>query len=161
MDIDVVRLRPDDWRQYRTVRLEALRDAPVAFGSTLAKEQQFDEATWRSRLETGAVFVARTPDSDETEPAGLIGVFHDADGYQLVSMWVRPTARGRKVAEPLVRAVIDWVADVGGDSVSLWVTEPNDAARRLYERCGFSYTGKQAPLPSDPTGTEFRMVRFV
>lgn len=163
MSIEVVRLREDEWRSYRAIRLEALRESPAAFGSTLAEEQSFDESTWRRRLRESATFVARVSGQATANPVGLVAVFRDPEEgtHELVSMWVRPAARGNKVADALVRAVLDEAGDLGADTVHLWVTEPNTAARRLYERCGFSYTGRQTPLPSDPSLTELRMVRSV
>jgi GNAT superfamily N-acetyltransferase len=160
MGLDVVRLKPDEWETYRAIRLAALRDAPSAFGSTLAEAERQTEATWRGRLETSPIFVARLPELDGVD-AGLIGAYleRETETYELVSMWVRPEARGRGVSDALVQTVLDWVADAGADQVHLWVTESNQPARRLYERCGFSYTGERAPLPSDPTLSELGMVR--
>lgn len=160
--VDVVRLWPDDWERCRAIRLDALREAPYAFGSTFAREEAFEESDWRARLaRSGAVtFVARLPELDGTD-AGMTGTFFDEDNktYELVAVWVRPEARGHGVADALVSATLDWIADAGGDSVHLWVTETNQPARRLYERRGFSYTGERAALPSDPTLTELGMVR--
>ena len=163
MSVEVVRLREDEWQSYRAIRLDALQDSPAAIGSTLAEEQAFRESTWRRRLAESATFVARVGGQDTTKPVGLVLFFRDPEEatYELVSMWVRPAARGSKVADALVRAVIGEVADIGADAVHLWVTEPNTAARRLYERRGFSYTGRQIPLPSNPSLTELLMVRYV
>ena len=41
----------------------------------------------------------------------------------------------------------------------LWVTETNDPARALYERCGFAATGERQPLPSHPQHAEIAMAR--
>ena len=77
----------------------------------------------------------------------------------LVSMYVRPRARGRGVGEALVAAVIGWARDQNAAEVHLWVTEANAPARALYERCGFALTGEQQPLPSDPSLGEVAMSR--
>jgi hypothetical protein len=39
------------------------------------------------------------------------------------------------------------------------LTETNKHARMLYERCGFSPTGKRQPLPSNPNLREVGMTR--
>ena len=80
---------------------------------------------------------------------------------ELVSMWVRPQARGRQVGSALVEAVMAYARARPVARVHLWVTETNKAARRLYERCGFTPTGERQPLPSDPALMELAMVREV
>jgi len=43
----VERITGDDWEHLRAVRLGALADSPSAFGSSLEREQQYDEERWR------------------------------------------------------------------------------------------------------------------
>jgi ribosomal protein S18 acetylase RimI-like enzyme len=149
---------PDDWETLRGVRLAALREAPSAFGSTYAREAAFTEERWRGRIsERHVTYFGYLPDAPE--PAGLIGVYVAGELADVVSMWVRPAARGRGVGEALISAAADWSRARGHDDVFLWVTESNTAARKLYERCGFTLTGQEQPLPSDPTLTEVRMRR--
>ena len=87
-----------------------------------------------------------------------------AGGYQsvpgtieLISMFVRPQARGGGVGEALIDTVSDWARERRATSVHLWVTETNKAARLLYKRCGFSVTGERQPLPSNPNASEVGM----
>ncbi len=54
----VRRLEPEDAALYRTIRLQALTDAPEAFGSTLEAEERFDLETFAHRLRTNAVWGA-------------------------------------------------------------------------------------------------------
>ena len=92
--------------------------------------------------------------------AGLIGGYpEDPQTVELVSMYVRPRARGRGVGDALVATVLGWASKRNAATVHLWVTETNAAARALYERCGFALTGERQPLPSDPTVGEVAMSR--
>lgn len=45
----VRRIRPYEWHLLRALRLHALADAPMAFGSTLFEEEAFPESVWRER----------------------------------------------------------------------------------------------------------------
>jgi GNAT superfamily N-acetyltransferase len=149
-----------DWRALRDIRLEALREAPDAFGSTFAREAAFGEADWQRRISSGGNFLGYLPEASASEPAGLIGGYHeDPDAVELVSMYVRPLARGRGMGEALIATVIDWATARNAASVHLWVTETNKPARLLYERCGFSLTGERQPLPSNPSLGEVGMAR--
>lgn len=141
----------DDWQALCGIRLEALRDAPTAFASTYEREALRGEAHWRDRIARGGTFLAYIPEVSASEPAGLIGGYQeDPVTVELVSMYVRPRARGCGVGEALVATVIDWAGKRNAASVHLWVTETNTHARALYERCGFALTGERQPLPSDP-----------
>jgi GNAT superfamily N-acetyltransferase len=148
----------DDWQALRDIRLEALRDAPTAFGSTYEREALRGEQRWRGWAARGGTFLAYVPEVSASEPAGLIGGYQeDPVTVELVSMYVRPRARGRGVGEALVATVINWAGARNATSVHLWVTETNSHARTLYERCGFALTGERQPLPSDPSIGEVAM----
>jgi GNAT superfamily N-acetyltransferase len=150
----------DDWQGLRDIRLMALQDAPEAFGSTYAEQAVLGEADWRQRIARGGTFLAYVPEVNASEPAGLVGGYAAShDTVELISMFVRPQARGRGVGEALVAAVIDWARARNATSVHLWVTETNKHARLLYERCGFSLTDERQPLPSNPDLGEVGMTR--
>lgn len=151
----------DDWQALRDIRLEALRDAPTAFWSTYEQEAPRGEEHWRDRSSRGGTFLAFLTEATEAaEPVGLIGAYQaDAKTVELVSMYVRPVARGRGVGEALVATVIDWASRRNAASVHLWATETNAPARALYERCGFTLTGERQQMPFDPSLGEVAMSR--
>jgi ribosomal protein S18 acetylase RimI-like enzyme len=141
---------PDDWRDFRDVRLRALKDAPSAFGSSHERELAFGEDDWRLRL-TGLAFLAYAA-RDAELPVGIVGGFSPRDGtIALVAMWIDPAHRGSGLGDQLVSALVDAARGQGAAEVELRVTEGNVAAAKLYERCGFQYTGEREPLESDPT----------
>jgi ribosomal protein S18 acetylase RimI-like enzyme len=154
----------DDWELLRDVRLAALSDAPNAFASTYAREAAFTQEKWRGRIGGRSVtfFAQDEPGNGapaDRVPAGLAGVYVEDGAADLVSMWVRPSARGLGVGEALVEAAAAWARARDFGALFLWVTESNEPARRLYERCGFSPTGESQPLPSNPVLTEIQMSR--
>lgn len=150
-----------DWQMLKDVRLAALREAPYAFGSTYAREAAFGQEQWLDRLSSRSVtFFAFAEPLAASEPAGLAGVYEEEDGTaEVVSMWVRPAARGLGVGQALVESAAGWAKARVHETLYLWVTESNSAARKLYERCGFTPTGERQPLPSDPSLDEIRMRR--
>lgn len=152
---EVRRLAADDWAELRDARLEALADAPYAFQSTLAREQQFTEQTWRDRASSASTFAAWDGDAI----VGLATGIDQGGDWHLVGMWVSPKLRGPGVAGRLVSAVCGLAPQSGATSVTLWVTEENARARAFYRRLGFVPTGnRQLVWPEDPDRWEEELV---
>jgi GNAT superfamily N-acetyltransferase len=152
--LDLARLTPDAWREYRAVRLAALAEAPDAFGSTLADARQRRAADWRASLAQRVQFVVR----DRGTTVGTVGGLVE-DGPELVSLWVHPAWRGQGAGDVLVQAVLEWAGQEGHTQVRLWVTADNRPAERLYARHGFVRTGESQPVTADnPRRREVAMV---
>lgn len=147
-DIVIERLGPADHDRARVVRLRALGDAPDAFWTTLAEEEQRPPALWRERLAAAdsATFVAHRGGVDVGLVVGAPHRGQEGDAG-LFSMWVAPEARRAGVADALVSAVIAWARDGGYRTLRLEVSDANEAAVRLYERRGFAATGHGGSFP--------------
>jgi ribosomal protein S18 acetylase RimI-like enzyme len=152
----VRRVTENDWSDLRAVRLAALVDSPAAFGSTLEREQAYDEADWRSWLSTAVVFIGFTQDGPVGMVAGIEG--ETAHERHLVAMWVDPEHRGHGLGSSLVDQVVQWAREQGARRLVLWVADGNDAALHLYRRHGFAESGKSKPLPSNPTINEEQLL---
>jgi ribosomal protein S18 acetylase RimI-like enzyme len=150
--VHVRRFTPDEWRLFRDLRLRALEDAPSAFGSSHAREAGFGEDVWRERTTRMACAEIGTT------PAGIVGAgLPDAQGVEVVSMWVAPEFRRRGVGAALLAWVLDVARADGRRWVGLYYADGNDDARRLYEHHGFVVTGERKPLPSRPGAEQHRM----
>jgi ribosomal protein S18 acetylase RimI-like enzyme len=140
--IDTRAIGADDWRLWRDLRLEALREAPSAFGSTLADWQgeRDTEARWRARLTTVPFNVVAYLGG---KAAGIAsGVAVDENGTsELISMWVAPFARGQGVGGALIAEVVRWARGQHAAKLTLAVVKTNEHARSLYRRLGFVDTG--------------------
>jgi ribosomal protein S18 acetylase RimI-like enzyme len=64
----------------------------------------------------------------------------------LFAMWVAPEARRAGIGRGLVEHVVGWARSKGFPVLRLMVTQTNEGAMRLYERCGFADEGVRLPL---------------
>jgi ribosomal protein S18 acetylase RimI-like enzyme len=145
---DVRRAVAGDEAALRDVRLQALRDAPDAFGSTLERELARTTEDWRRWMTPGATFILY----DFETPRGLVAGARredDSSVVQLMAMWVDPALRGTGAADALVSALVAWAVADGAREVRLRVVKDNDRARRLYERHAFCVTGPEILRPRD------------
>lgn len=163
MAVSVRRIRPDEGPAFRAIRLQAMRDSPQAFGSTLTETQARPDAYWEGRARSGAearenvLFVAEDVDRWVGIVAGFIDDATATRSVALVSLWVHPAYRGQGVGRQLVGQIVAWAREREARRVVLWVTQGNDAATSLYQRCGFRATGNSQPLPSHPDLLEQEM----
>ena len=137
---EIADLGADDWRELKTIRLEALQCEPAAFSSTYADWAARPEQDWRRRLELpGRVtLVARSGG----RPIGMAGAILGADGDRhaamVVGMYVNAGFRRQGVGRALLRALLAEIAahpEIG--TIRLWVTPSQYAARGLYASLGF------------------------
>jgi GNAT superfamily N-acetyltransferase len=161
--MNVRRIKTDEGPRLRAIRLNALADAPSAFGSSLEEEQALPSEHWTryaqeaATSETMAIFVAE----EDEHWFGLVRGFVHKDYSEivrLVSLWVDPSRWRLGVGAMLVETVIDWARGRGAKCVQLWVTETNQAARSLYTRKRFMDTAHTKLLPSNPSLREVLMV---
>jgi len=153
-----------DWREVRTLRLEMLRDTPLAYLESLADALHVQEFEWRLRArrgqaKNGTSLVAITADGAWVGAMG--GWIPDrTEGPILVGVYVAPTHRGRQanVADRLLDAIEEWAVD-HGNALRLLVHEDNARAQAFYRRRGYELTGKSEPYALDPTQRELEMSR--
>lgn len=156
-------IRSGNWEKFKEVRLRALQDAPMAFGSTYAREVAMTDAEWAARVERwngvrGVGFLAM----NGAAGCGMAGALVEGETEaQLVSMWTAPECRRAGVGRMLVDAVTEWAAKKGLQRVTLKVTSKNDGAMVFYERMGFVRTGRVTPWPNGVEQAEFEMEKLV
>jgi ribosomal protein S18 acetylase RimI-like enzyme len=144
-DVTVVALRPRDWRELRTIRLEALRSEPAAYSSTYAETLTRPDEHWRQRLanDQSVNLLARA----RSRPVGMVGGYLGSDeGDDSVAvvfgMYVTREHRGQGIGRLLLTSLIDRLSSFPQvTTIRLGVTETQEPARRLYESVGFQVIG--------------------
>jgi GNAT superfamily N-acetyltransferase len=148
--VEIRRIRADEWRDLRDLRLRALSDAPDAFGSTYEQEAAQPEQGWVDWAIDGAEgssFTVLAHDDDRWIAMAMGAPHRDHPGEAgLFAMWVAPDARRAGIGRELVEHVVRWARSQAFPVLRLRVTRSNDGAMRLYERCGFIDEGVRLPL---------------
>lgn len=146
------RLPADRWREYRELRLRALKTDPQAFGQSYEEALNHPEERWRQRLidagqgRSWLVFAERNG-----RLIGMSGAHQwpediAANRAMIIAVFVDESARGQGIGEQLVQLVMDELIAAGLDSAILAVNPVQTAAVRLYEKMGFRVTGTEVNL---------------
>jgi GNAT superfamily N-acetyltransferase len=157
------RLRQDEAGLFKDLRLRALGESPSSFADSLTEvaaqpQEYWDKLTASVTRPDGQVmFVAEEAGRAIGFAFGLFDRDDPSLGH-LGGMWVDPDSRRRGVGRTLTEAVIAWARERKLRALELWVTEGNQAAIDLYAARGFTATGEEDVLPSDPS---FRVSRMM
>ncbi len=122
-------------------------------------EQQSDTAAHWSLLAYGALFEQDAPrrralvatNSGSDDVCGFIIVRSLADEWEIENLAVAPEQRLRGIASELLGELLRELQSAGALAVLLEVRESNRAARRLYEKHGFSLEGRRADYYRNPS----------
>jgi len=155
-EINVRALGPEDWQQYRDIRLMALQDSPEAFVATRAQEAALDERVWRERMRRARRLIAERNGT----PVGGVSLGqgdpeHSCTG-ELFGLWVAPEGRGTGVAWKLVEAGANQALAEGHKNLGYWVGTSNGPAVAFASSFGFRPTGTRRPMkvPNETDGAE-------
>lgn len=135
------RLTVADTPAFRAIRLEALRLAPDAYGSTLADWKDAGIDRFEARLGGSSVLGAF-----DGELAGVAALDVERGGNVrhrgLVTMiYVTPASRGRGMAQAMMRHLEQVGAEMELLQLELHVAADNPAAIAVYEKAGYRHHG--------------------
>src|SRR5262245_2969586 len=137
--MEIRRIRADEGLRLREIRLHALADSPMAYGSTLTREEAYPEALWRERAANGAAgdksvtFVAEHDNRLVAMATGLApDRDHEAASPMMVGVFVDGTERRQGVGVQLIDKVIEWAKARGWARLVVWIASGNAPALALY-----------------------------
>jgi len=143
-------LTADDATAFWALRLEGLASVPEAFGESADEHRKTTVEEHAQRLRNGGAESFVVGAFDEEGLAGTAGFYLDMREKRrhkghIWGMYVAPRLRGQGAGEALLVEALRVARQCDGlRSILLSVSETQPAARRLYERLGFSAYGVES-----------------
>jgi ribosomal protein S18 acetylase RimI-like enzyme len=129
------------WKDCRELRLEALKNDPLAFGSSYEEEKSISEDEWKTRI-NNALFVLLND-----KPVGMIVYILNpniktAHNAEIFSFYVRKAYRGQGLGNMLIETAIEEIRKNATIlKIKVKVNPEQKAAVILYEKLGFERVG--------------------
>jgi [ribosomal protein S18]-alanine N-acetyltransferase len=102
------------------------------------------------------VYVVRTPSH---KVAGFCAFWKVVDQIHINNLAIRPELRGRGLGAFMLSRVLDEASTLGAPHATLEVRRSNEAARRLYERAGFTLAAVRSGYYNNPIEDALILVR--
>lgn len=144
-------------KDYKNLRLEALREEPQAYGSSYKDQKNSPDEEWQRWLENyrngernWMIFA-----SDGQKLIGMMGAYQaDSDvennEANIIAVYVTKQARGKGVSKLLLKGLLTKLTkDTIIKKVKLAVNIDQVAAVKLYESFGFKVNGKDNMVLGD------------
>lgn len=146
--MQIRRLMPTDATAYQALRLAALRDEPLAFGSSYEEEVDTPLEAVAQRLapkaDHGFIGAFEGAQLVGTVALGREGMAKLAHKAYIWGMVVAPAWRRQGVARELMTQMLGFARNMPGiRQVNLCVNTRNEPARLLYESLGFHAWGHE------------------
>jgi len=144
----IITLPPERWQEYKSLRLQSLKNDPIAFARTYQEDAALTDAQWQNRLQD-------KPDREsymlfaqiEGKLVGMSGaIFYQGSCVEhratIVSVYVAPEYRGQGIAKRIMQSLMDYLQKTPKIvHVQLTVNTTNLAAIKLYQELGFNKIG--------------------
>jgi RimJ/RimL family protein N-acetyltransferase len=155
----VIQLTPSDWKDYKSIRLEALAAHPNFFCPS-RDETKFTEEDWKQRLSNlnagtfGLYFNGKL--------IGLTGIVRDHVEIQkahLVSSYIRPEYRRIGLSKLLYQARIAWAQK--HETIKYLVVDhnqENEPSYKAHQKFGFKYS--RSYVEASSTGDNKTIVSY-
>ncbi len=140
--IEIKKLPISRWKDYKALRLEALKSEPAAFGSSYSEEKNLGVGEWKRRV-NNVVFALI-----DNKPIGMVGYSfnkraktgHIAD---IFGVYLNKKYRGQGLGRELLRSALEIISkNKRIIKVELGVNTEQTAAIRLYEKNRFVVVGR-------------------
>lgn len=147
-EIEIVILSPEDWAEYKRIRLEALQDSPQAYGRSYNETVGETDEFWKEKMKD--VQDGKRVRLFARLDGEIVGVVSGSPEHgeklhhrvHINETYISPKARGKGAGKMLMQAIIEEFKKKPEVIVlSLNVAVTQKEAQKLYESLGFKIIG--------------------
>ena len=140
--IEIKKVPPDRWKEFRDLRLEALQNDPLAFGSSYEEEKSLTEDEWKRRIKN-ALFAS----ANDTLVGMIVYIIDNKMKTKHIAnifgVYVKKEYRGQGIGKKLIESALEIIQkNVNVSKIKLTVNPEQKAAVKLYETFGFEVVGR-------------------
>lgn len=135
------RMLPSQWREYKSIRLEALKTNSEMFGSNYDKEFLYNENDWTSLLENDSRAMFALYHSKLL--VGLSGITlkkDDATTAIMIASFIKLPYRGKGLSKLFYQARIEWARQKKCKSIIVSHRFGNAPSKAANQQFGFKYS---------------------
>jgi RimJ/RimL family protein N-acetyltransferase len=142
MNIEIKRLDVNRWQDCRDLRLEALKNEPLAYSSSYEEEQVRPEAFWQDSVKLFLFALA------DNQLVGMAGIFQNNriktnHFVEIFGVYVKKEYRGQGTGKRLVEAVLTEIHNLPGvKKIKIGVNPTQKTAAHIYKKLGFKEAGR-------------------
>ena len=139
--VEIKKLSADRWKDYRSLRLEALKNDPTAFGSSYGEEMKLSEKEWKRRMKNTLFALS------DNKPIGMIVyVFQKKAKIKHIAnifgVYVKREFRNRGIGKNLIESALLLIKENRNIiKINLNVNPRQKSALKLYKKYGFKTIG--------------------
>lgn len=148
-DIILKKLKPEEWSEYKKIRLESLEKEPTAFAMSFEEEADRADEIWAEKLGgSDSLLNYKIFAYDGDEIVGMAGIFQNEKTKlkhisNIFGVYLRESYRGRGIGKAMLEIMIKEAKKAPDVSkISLSVNTEQIPAVRSYEKAGFKIAGK-------------------
>lgn len=143
-DIQINKGCPDDWKEYKYLRLRALREDKEYFRNSFEEAKSLSNSEWEERLANPeiSIFLAWRKNTI----VGMAGIVFNKlknvkHAAKLSEFYVEPKSRGRGISNKLMNSILNEAKSKKIEKIQLFVNTESNSAIKLYEKHGFKRVG--------------------
>lgn len=142
--IQIIKLPPERWNEYKNLWLRALKDDPQAFGDSYNEMIALPDEKWQKRARDFMLFA-----SNDDKLIGMLGIWQSDQDKEnktanVFGVYVAPEFRGKGISKMLMQTLVDEVkANSDITKLKLTVNKDQVSAVKLYEGFGFEIKSQE------------------